>query len=219
MTTIVKIEIGIQIVGLLVSIGTLFIAWLIMNNFQKQELSLKQLEKVIELIEYINNHRIGFLFGRTGSNMYTGDFIEMTLFEIKNIKFNDKDFLAERILLNESTKGIIETSKFVNNPLLPKEISDELKNFDSQIGSAVHISDIDEECKSAKELKAVIINSNVNCNFHIFNKENDEKPIYFAYDAFSCIDWNNFKECSLSLERSIRSWLIKHKINNIKLND
>ncbi len=214
-----KLDIIFQASGLLVSILTLALAWKIMKHFQKQEISIKQLEKVTDLIDFINNHKIGFLFGRSGGNMYSGDFIEMSIFEVKNMEFNDTEFLSSRILLDENTNGVIDISSFVNNPLIPKEISDELKNFSSWMSTAIYISDIEKDCKESSELTAIVIKSNVKNSPHIFNKNEKEKPLYFVYGAFSCLDWNNFKECSLSLERSIRNWLKKYNIDDINLNE
>lgn len=212
-----KIDIVFQILGFIVSAITLALAWIIMKHFQKQEISIKQLEKVTDLIDYINNHKIGFLFGRTGGHMYSGDFIEMSLFEIKNMEFNDKEFLSSPILLDEKTRGIIDISNYVNNPFIPRDISEELKNFNSWMGTAIYSSDIDKESKESGEISAVVLKANVKSNFQLFNNNNKEKPLYVAYGAFSCIDWNNFKECSFNLERSIKNWLKKYNIDDIKL--
>ena len=76
------IDIVLQSLGLVISFGTLIIAWIILRHFQRQQLSLKQLDKVTELIDYVNNHKIDFLFGGSSGNMFSGNSIQMSLFEI-----------------------------------------------------------------------------------------------------------------------------------------
>lgn len=197
----------------------MILAWIIVKYFQRQQISLKQLDKVTELIDYINNHQIDFLFGISSGNMYSGDLIKMSLFELKNMNFNDSEYLSSRILLDRDSKGIIDISNFVNNPLIPRDISEELKNFKSWMGTAIYISDLERECQGNEQISGVIINSNAKGDYTLFNKSDKDKPVYVAYGAFACIDWNNFKECSKRLEVSIRNWLTKYNINDIKINE
>jgi len=219
MTLKEKIDIILQASGLVVSIGTLVLAWIIMRHFQRQHLSVKQLDKVTDLIDYINIHKIDFLFGYSTGNMFGGDLIQLSLFEIKNMDFNDNAHLSSPILLDRETKGIIDISNFVNNPLIPKDISEELKNFQSWMGTAIYISDIAKDCEGSGETSAVVIKSNVEGNFTLFNKSDNDKNVYVAYGAFACNDWNNFKECSRNLEKSIKNWLTKYNIDEIKINE
>ena len=213
------IDIALQSLVLLVSFGTLILAWIILRHFQRQQLSLKQLDKVTELIDYINNHKIDFLFGGSSGNMFGGNLIQMSLFEIKNMDFDDNNYLYSPIYFDRETKGIIDISNYVNNPLIPKDISEELKNFQSWMGKAIYLSDIEKDCLESDEIFAVIISTKIDGNFTLFNKSDKDENVYIAYGAFACIDWNNFKECSSNLKKSITNWLAKYNIDEIKINE
>lgn len=213
------IDIVLQSLVLLVSFGTLILAWIILRHFQRQHLSLKQLDKVTELIDYINNHKIDFLFGYSSGNMFGGNLIQMSLFEIKNMDFNDNNYLYSPIYFDRETKGIIDISNYVNNPLIPKDISEELKNFQSCSGTAIYFSDIVKDCGASGETSAVIISSKVNGNFTLSNKSDKDKNEYVAYRAIACKNWISFKECSSNLKKSITNWLAKYNIAEIKINE
>ena len=184
-----------------------------MRRFQNQHISVKQIDKVTELVDYINNTRINIMLCNLGECSRGCSMFNLSIFEIKNIDFEDDDFLDKTVYLEMSTKQIINFSNYINNPLIPLEISLELENFQSRKGETFYVN----ENEYPNGVNAVLVESIKEGDLTIYNIDNKRRNFYINYYAFACEDWNNFKECSKQLENSIRKWYSNYKIKDINL--
>ena len=209
----------ITLIGVIISGLTLLLAYKIQKLIAKNHLVTKQIDLVCQLIETLNQSKIkiGFATRREkGSYGYTGDGISFNIFELgsydkidsKGLNFQYND---EIILFHHKSNQLLDIKKFIDSPLTPTVIADQLFLFYNS--SCLYI---DTERPEVDFEKFVIVETGIWEEKVLFNKNLKENLI--EADAVAFLSWKNLKEYSKYLKIIIGEWLIKNGIdeNNMR---
>jgi len=115
------------------------------------------------------------------------------------------------VLFKSTCNQILDIKKYINSPLTPKKIADELLRFYNR--NALYIGTKDLNYYSRK---FVLIDTGILEETIIFNTFNEEKNQIFESGIEVFRSWEHLKESSKSLRYVIEKWL---KENNIKENN
>ena len=207
-----------EILGLLIGILTLILAFIVSRKSIKNHLKTKQIDHVCSLIEYLNSTKISISFSTYkggGAYVGTGHGVKFNIFEIgKYEELESKgfnlEFEDERVLFNKKCNQIFDIGKYIDSPLTPRGIADELLNF---YNSQCFILRYEEIVEDADFIE---IESDVMIDSVIFNKKTEGALI--SGNAIAFASWLNLKEYSKNLKKIIGQWLIENGIkeNNIR---
>lgn len=209
------------IVSVLISAATLWVAWIIYRKYAAQQLLSKQIEAVYELIGSLHNDSIKLCFAfLTSDGGYTGEDSIMNVFEIasvsKSVKVDWKKHNDLPIYFESRSNQIFDLKKFIQNPFIPKSISDELVKFYS-----IHYDffDASKEISADQDIvQAVIISSlHYDESYHSL-PEFEQQSIYKNTSAVALQNWLSLTNCSISLQESITNWLINNGIKKEDVN-
>ena len=210
----------IQFLGVVIGTLTLWIAFKIQKLIAKNHLLTKQVDLVCELIERLNQTKIkiGFATRKSGkgSYSYTGDGIAFNIFEIGSYdKLDPKGlnltFNGEIVLFHHKSNQIMDIKYFIDNPLTPKVIADQLLLFYNN--NCLYIETDNPEVDFEN---FIIIETDIWEDKVLFNKNSKENLVEGNATAF--LSWENLKETSKKLKFIIGGWLITNGIdeNNIR---
>ena len=128
----------IQAIIAIVAIFTVGIAYFINQKIGRNHLLERQVDHVISLLEKINESNIEILFATYtdgGSIGATGFSIACNIFEIGNYEDGTGNreysiqYEQEQILFDSKTNQLIDIKKYIDHPLTPRLIANELLNF------------------------------------------------------------------------------------------
>lgn len=213
-------QIIIAFIGLIIGYLTFRLAMRINKEFFKNHAKSKQVEKMSELMEFLNNTKIYLTFtdfykhrGSGGTSLG----IYYNIFEIgnllnnktihplykKEIDFNEYD--DSPVFLDENSKQIMDIKKYIDSAFIPKDIADALNDFYVSFTSNVNFDTLTEG-----ETSVVVLNS---------TEEKDKYKIFKQTNCEALKSWLNFKTHSNNLIKSIKIWFEKNGINdcNIRL--
>lgn len=228
-----------KIINIITAIGTLTIAyfsWKAYDTIIGQKINEKQLEKVLELLEYMKNINFtiyGYInetfnvAGETNLIELSENYSLLTDLSDFNELFSDrvKDINYCNIFASKSfMRKLIKLSEYSDDPLLPKEIASDLKLLKVSIQGL-----------EAKKTGYKIIDDDTKNNtikVQLLSKEPTQKK-YFPYVAIDntrfalslfynhpkeqtespYYSWINFRKYFNNLIKKIKSWL---KYNNVK---
>lgn len=205
--------------GIVISVLTLLLAFRIQKLFARNHIKAKQVDHVCNLIELLNNSEItvGFsTYNKDGGYASHGISILFNIFELgsydkiesggSNIKYND-----ERVLFDSKSNQILDVKKYVDHPLTPKKIADELLNFHNS-----YYFYIDNQDPNINLKEFVLIRTNIFNEKTVMNST--EKGSLIEGTAVAFLSWENLKAYSINLKLTIAQWLNENGIsdNNIR---
>lgn len=201
-------------IGLVVSIATLFFAMRINKQFGNNHLRTKQIDHVCEIIEVLNKPKITITFATYHTNggiSGMGDGILLNIFEIGSYDSiagdgPNKGYENESVLFDKDSNQIADIKKYLDHPLTPKSIADELlKLYNRMVHPVVHPRDFDY-LKKFVWVSTGIWESNV-----CIEDKKDANLLESLELTFQT--WLNLKETAIQLKRVIGQWLIDNGIN------
>ena len=212
---------SINLLNVLISALTLLLAYVafkVSRYIAKNHLKTKQVDLVCELIECLNNSsiKVGFATFNKDGHSFTGAGFLFNIFELGNydkipdglnIKYED-----EVVLFKSNSNQILNIKKYINNPLTPKRIADELLRFYNRNAFHIDTTDSNYIFKNFVLIETGILGENI-----IFNDaliKNKSQIIESNLEVF--LSWKHLKESSKHLKIIIEKWL---KENNIKENN
>jgi len=209
-------QVLISIIAIIFSYFTFKLAMRVHKEFSMNHAKSKQVEKMSELTEFLNNTKIRLLFtdfyeeGNAGARSYG---IYYNIFEIGNllnnqtkhslnhrtIDFSDYDDCPVCLDLNSSQ--IMDIKPYIDSAFIPKKIADALSNFFVK-------SSVELDSKSLNNVNIVILNST------------KEHKILFKIKQPNCESlksWLSFKTYSRDLTKLISNWFISNGIKDFNL--
>lgn len=211
----------IATLGIVIGIFTLWIAFSINKTFGHNHIKVKQIDHVCKLIERLNTSSIEVTFStydKSGGYGGSGYGIAFNIFEIGNYdkleseaNCHNKTYEDELVLFYKDSNQVIDIKEFIDNPLTPRNIANELLLF---YNSSCVILETNEKDQGLE--KFVQIKTGINVNKVTFNK--DGKGSLVQGNALACASWLNLKEHSKNLKHKLGAWLIENGIdeNNIR---
>lgn len=205
----------IAFASFIVSTLTLWFAYKVYSVFAKQQILAKQIEAVYKLIEHLHNDSFKLSFSALANNGSRAENITLNVFEVSHLSKSDfrNNYNNLPICFGKGSNQILDMKSFIQNPFIPKSISDELVNFYS-----VDYDIIDtKEIKGYDELECIVISNKYDEN--VFTNKDDEISSKYKQSSVTALkDWESLKECSKTLEKKIKSWLLNHGIKQEDVN-
>jgi hypothetical protein len=220
-----------NILRLVISILSLFLAYWAYERYINNKLLEKQLETVLKLIEVLQEKKLSFKFylGNSEKNIdicrveieqyseiqfgsYKVLGRDLNFFELVNLPFNSLFkkgciFQSIKLSINEKNK-INEWVNFASDPILPKTIADTLREFRLSEDTFL-IGQIGDKHQSPSFVLIGQITDTQSYNdISAFLEENDG-------EAFK--SWRDFIKACDDTSQAIKSWLKKHGITEINL--
>lgn len=204
--------------GVLVGALTLLLAYYIHKKFGKNHINTNQIDHVCNLIEVLNTAHIEVGFaeyyqgGGIGSH---GVALVLNIFEIGSYDSIDnganQEYDAEPIYFSRACNQLIATKKYIDNPLTPRRIADQLLVFHNSGCRILTVLEADESVNNFVLISSGILEPNVTL-------DPDKLGPLVAGNCAACLTWLNLKEHSNTLKRTIVDWLIANGIeeNNIR---
>lgn len=206
--------------SVLISVATLWIGILINKRFGGNHLRSKQIDHVCEIINRLNKSTFEITFNSlTSTNGVSGYSIAVLLniFEIGNYNIldenNNNSFNDDPVLFKKGNNQIFYLKDFIDSPLTPRRIANQLICFYNKSYSGCSF----EAIKESTIERFVEIDKGV--SERIFSVNEDEQSSYVQGDALAFKTWENFKEHSLKLKGEIFDWLKENGIDNPNFRD
>lgn len=171
-------------------------------------------EKVIitNLISDIQRSAFNISFGRyepneDGSGTGSSTSHHINLFQINSLnkRFNYKEFEDCPVFFSKGSNIIFEFEKYLNNPTLPKRISNKILNFNSFHFDGRNFSQI------KNNLDYVMIDSGIFEPTDFYRLDNDTH--FKLGNAIAFQSYLSFKLCCANLETEIRKWSNNNSAN------
>lgn len=208
-----------DVISVLISAVTLWVAWIIYTKYAAQQLLSKQIEAVYKLIEHLHNDSIDLCFGNVSHRGHGCKRNIINVFEIADISRTKENLWSEYsddllICFENGSNQIFDIKSFIQNPFTPKSISDKLIDF----YSTYHTSFNSDELHNIDIVECIIITSK-----HYektINTIEEEIPslIYQQGNATALKNLLSLKTCANNLEISIENWLINNGIKREDVN-
>jgi hypothetical protein len=198
--------------GVIISVFTLFLAYRIKNQFGRSHLKTKQIDHVCDIIKTLNESKIEVTFktAKNGSSTGTGFALQLNIFEIA--KYDDiepnglnRKYEDEKVLFDSKSNQILDIKQYIDNPLTPRDIADELLKFHTSIAESIEAKMAAIKLENYVEIRTGIFNEN------FFLKET--RPKLINGNAPCMNTWFDLKESAKYLKISIGNWLIENGIN------
>jgi hypothetical protein len=210
----INIELIVGIFTLIIGVFALLHSYYVTRSFANSQLIGDQLRKVLELIEYLNKTTLKATFyhfhsenGAAG-NHYNNLSVS-TILENPNL---EPDFDDELIVFETTCNQPFRFLEFINHPLMPNPIVEELRKFHNRFCS---ILDKHEDIMTSQ---IILLESEVYYAMDemIYSKER-LKGKYLRGDALACLTWLSFKESLKSLMMVIDVWLKKQSVKELRV--
>ncbi len=176
-------------------------------RYAKREIKNRQILLVLDLLEEINQSKINVFCGTVdkGGGEASGRSMDLNLWDISvlNDESFDKDFEDEQVLFRTGTNSLFNIEKYLNNPLLPKSIYDELTKY--------HERTFTINKSSMEQGKYVVLETGSFIESQ-FNRKADQKGVFNESYAVAFTSWLSFKKVSKRLKKAIKEY-----INSIKI--
>lgn len=212
-----KTEVILSIANVIVAAATLSLSYMIYRKYLYQQVQSRQMNIVIDLVEYIQNTPIKVYCSQRDENDKSTSNINNNalLFEMRAFSYIPKETL---IWFAPDMPHPIDFTKFSSNPLLPKTIADILVNFNSY-----NIRLITEEQLEDKDNKVILYNLK-SVEDHGYNLDSHQKEtsnkMYWSYtNAPAYKNWDSFVKHSILLKKAIIAWLHDQGVDNINVRD
>jgi hypothetical protein len=209
------LQIFIGLATLIVTYLTFRLARKVHKEFSKNHANSKQVEKMSDLVEFLNNTRIylnfidyypnsgagGTSYGIDYNIFEIGDLLEnKTMHNViqRTIDFNDYDDC--QVLLGAESEQIMDINKFVDNPFIPKQIADRLFSFFVIQSEIIKSRDLGENKTSAVVLYTTE---------KIYNGKNLKQA-----DCEALRSWLNLKTYSHDLTKAISEWFLEKGVGD-----
>jgi hypothetical protein len=209
------LQILIGLATLIVTLLTFKLAKTVHKEFSKNHANSKQVEKMSDLVEFLNNTRIYLKFidfDQNGEAVGTDEGIDYNIFEIgdllenktihnvikRTIDFNDYDDC--QVLLDAESEQIMDIKKFVDNPFIPKQIADRLFSFFVTQSENIKSNNFGENKTSAVVL-------------YTTEKIDNVKNLKQA-DCEALRSWLNLKTHSKNLTEAISDWFLEKGVDD-----
>lgn len=210
----------IQTFGLLLSAATFFFAIIISRRIGKNHIKTKQIEHVCSLIEELNKPKIRIMFNKYGENgSYSGSGFGLTynIFEIGSYssidpKGFDTAYEAEKILFEKSSNQIIDVARFIDHPLTPKLIADELMNFYTSSAHIIRPGSNDKDLENF-----VGIRTGIWTEYTVFDPSQQGNLI--IGNAPAMLSWLSLKKHSSNLKLAIGRWMSDNGIDETNIRE
>jgi len=211
-------QVIIGLITLIVGFLTFRLAMRVHKEFSKNHVKSKQVEKMSELTEFLNNIKIYLTFtdfyegGGSGGTSYG---IYYNVFEIGNLLNNKSihelsgreidfsDYDDSPVFLDKSSLQVMDIKKFIDSAFVPKEIADSLFNFFVSFTSPVYFKDLTQE-----ETSIVVLNSSENTEYYDSFKQTNCEALK---------SWLNFKTHSNNLMKLVSKWFIDKGITDFNI--
>ena len=185
------------------------------KEFLKNHAKSKQVEKMSDLVEFLNNTKIYLIFtnfypnGGIGGTSYDtyynifeiGDLLgNKTLHNLTERTIDNSDYDDFPVYLDSGSQQIMDIKKFVDNPFVPKQIADKLFDFFVIKYEIIELSGLVENKTSA-----VILNSAEN---------NDDFKNFKETNCEALKSWLSLKTHSKNLTKIISEWFLEKGIDD-----
>lgn len=205
----------IAIISLIVSILTLWFAYKVYSMYAKQQILAKQIEAVYKLIEHLHNDSFKLGFSALANNGDRAENLTLNIFEAAFLSKGDfrNNYNSLSICFGKGSNQILDIKPFIQNPFIPKNISDQLVNFYS-----VDYTIFDtKEIKDYEEVDCIVISNHYIKN--LFTNEDHETSYKYKQSFIPALqNWESLKLCSQNLEKAIKLWLINQGIKQDDVN-
>jgi len=205
--------------GLVISFLTLLLAYYIKIGLGKSHIRTKQIDHVCEVIKILNESKIEVMFSTlspSGGLASSGVALQLNIFEIANYDQIDsgenKNHEDEIVLFDSNSNQIMDIKKFIDHPLTPRSIADELlkfhtsycEYFDTRINR-------DRDTFDFVEIRTSIFDPMI--------MRSIDKSLLIKSSTSCMKTWLDFKESAKNLKLAIGTWLIDNGIkeNNIRV--
>lgn len=209
----------IQTLSLILSLATFIFAIRISKKIGKNHIRTKQIDHVCELIRELNEVKIQATFStydKGGAYSGTGHGLWFNIFEIGSYdeiepQGLNKDYENEVVLFDTKSNQIMQLKGYINHPLTPKPIADELLLFYNRGGTFLEAGRDDNYLN-----KFVVLHTGIWEDRVVFKTSNKGFLIQGNANVFTT--WLNLKNHSKSLKIIIGNWLIENGIteNNMR---
>lgn len=210
--TFTAIGVIISLFGFFVTVLTLWVAVKINSQIGKNHIRTKQIDHICTLIEVLNKSKITVSFATYNGGGYSaiGNAILFNIFEIGSYdsiqpEGINKEYEEDTVLFDKNSNQIIDIKSFIDHPLSPREIVDELLNFYNRSCSSIVPGRDDTYIK-----KFVVISSNVWEEKVLIDPKAAGNLIESSNQTY--VTWLSLKESSKRLKIVIGNWLIENGI-------
>jgi hypothetical protein len=202
---------------------TYIIAKKVRREFLRNQALSKQMVVVNELIATLNDSKIeidAWYYSKTGGDGFSNRNKQFNIFEIGDLlirneksihgSFDFHEFDKVKVIFNNTSNQICNIKKYINNPFLPKNISEQLMNFYS-----TNLTIVKADYLREKEEKIVVLKSGV---FELEKIEETMNPHdYLESNALAMESWLNLKTHSNYLKKTFIEWFESNGIYDINL--
>lgn len=202
-------------VSLMIAIASLCLSLYTFTSYLNQQAKSKQLDAVIEIVEYIYQNPISiWAYNANEDGSSSGIKYVVSFFELYILDYIPGE---SKVLFWADQPYPITFTKFVNNPLVPKQIADIMTNFYSY--SAGIYSN-----PTFQELAPFVLLSNLPYEeSQILNQEIDSTNSNNRLNTFpgasAYKSWKDFVEYSKDLKYALKFWLIKNGVKDVNIRD
>ena len=179
-----------------------------------------QKKVVVELLNFIQNNTISFHFGYwepsgggKGGGGGSAKGLKLTLFEVADLHRFDKPYFTDKfddspVFFRKKINQIGDIKRFLNNPLLPRDISTAIGKFYN-----LRYDKADYKFIQSREDFVKIETGFYDSSDPYDNADNDRSDLKWG-NTIAFRSFLSFKECCLKLEESIAYW---NKVNKMRL--
>ena len=201
--------------SLFLSAIALWHTYAVNRSFARNQLIIDQIKSVNELISYLNVKKIEVKFlnvSEDGSSR-GGKSGEVTLFELVGVTESFITFDNSPVVLDSnSCNEVFEFLKFMNDPLMPGSIVNELSKFMS--GSNFRLQSYSDH----GEESIVVIQKGARYAYNLLQyKEEELMDKLIIGNAIALQSWLSFKTCCKSLKSEIDKWFKSKSINDLNI--
>lgn len=201
--------------SLLLSGIALWHTYSVNKSFARNQLIIDQIKSVNELLTYLNSKKIEIKFIKISDDAGSraSQSAELTLFELAGISEAFNEFDNSRVVLDSNRcNEVFDFLKFMNDPLMPAAIVNELSKFMSgrnfQLQTYGHFSGN----------TIVMIDKGARYDYNLMQYQNDElRDKLIMGNAIALQSWLSFKTCCNSLKKEINNWFTSKSISDLNI--
>ncbi len=218
-----------HILSLLISLSALGLSIYTCDRHDKQLVEEKQVDAMIELVEYIqNNQMVFYLTTSVLMNPNQNDSTKLaTLFELADSTYR-KDLDRFPLQFFARTPIPLDFNKFIFNPLIPSEITQVLKEYLIRDGeyhyefypTFDHVILVEGHSRfDSLGVPSVPTQKEFIEHHKIDDFEKNDSIRYYRLNSHAFSNFGNFKRSNKKLYDAIRVWFNEHKIDNVNVLD
>lgn len=216
----------IKWLSLIVSITAVIISVYTCRRHSHQLLEDKQVDAVVEMVQYMQDCRMALFFNSNGFLKHRGKYQIYSLFELSDTTIRS-DMDNEKIYFSCQQEFPFDFTSFANNPLIPSTISTILDRY--------FLLDVDY-CSSAVLAKktSVIISCFQKPDFFTYDEVYKQPRLteellldslsydinsgfYFMPNVPALRNFGSFKKCNMELYDAIVNWFHEKGMDNVNI--